>query len=88
MPVSVQQQILRLEIAVDDVHAVEVIQGQGDFGGVELRNGVGEALLNLVSTENAKLPIERQWLTCDFRSKLNSSPPSMKSMTMYRFLES
>lgn len=79
---SVQQQVFRLEIAVDDVHAVEVIQGQSDFGGVELGNRVGEALSNLVSTEYAKLPIGRQWLTCDFRSKLNSSPPSMKSMTM------
>ena len=55
MPVSIQQQVLRLEIAVDDVHAVEVIEGQGDFGRVELRNRVGEALLNLVSTEYAKL---------------------------------
>lgn len=82
MPVSVQQQILRLEIAVDDVHAVEVVQGQGDFGRVELGNRVGEALSNLVSTEHAKLPIGCQWLTCDFRSKLNSSPPSMKSITM------
>ena len=42
--VAVEQQVLGLQVAVDDVVRVQVVEGQGDLGGVELGDGVGEAL--------------------------------------------
>ena len=42
--VSVQQQILRLQVAVDDVVRVQIVERKRDFGGVELGDGVGKAL--------------------------------------------
>jgi hypothetical protein len=42
--VAVEQQVLGLQVAVDDVVRVQVVEGEGDFGGVELGDGVGEAL--------------------------------------------
>lgn len=51
MAMSVQEQILRLEIAVDDVHAVEIIQCQCDLCSVEFGHRVGEALRKVVSRE-------------------------------------
>lgn len=42
--VAVEQQVLGLQVTVDDVVRVQVVQGQGDLGGVELGDGVGEAL--------------------------------------------
>ena len=44
MAVAVEKQVLRLQIAVDNVHAVEVVYGEGNFGGVELGYRVGKAL--------------------------------------------
>lgn len=41
---AVEQQVLGLEVAVDDVVRVQVVEGEGDFGGIELGDGVGEAL--------------------------------------------
>ena len=41
---SVQEQILRLQISVDDILLVKILEGQRHFGGVELGDGVGEAL--------------------------------------------
>ena len=42
---SIKEEVLGLEISVNDVLAVQVIEGQCDFGGVELRDGVRETLL-------------------------------------------
>ena len=42
--VAVEQQILGLQVTVDDVVRVQVVQRQGDLGGVKLGDGVGEAL--------------------------------------------
>jgi hypothetical protein len=50
VPVSVEQQVLRFEVTVNDVHAVEVVQGQSDLGSVKLRYWVGKALVLFVST--------------------------------------
>jgi len=44
MSMSVQEQVLGLEIAVDDVHAVEVVQCQCDLCSIEFGYRVGEAL--------------------------------------------
>jgi hypothetical protein len=51
MPMSVQEQVLGLEIAVDDVHAVEVVQCQCDLCSVEFGYRVGESLGGTVSRE-------------------------------------
>ena len=63
MPVSVQEQVLWLEIAVDDVHAVEIVQCQCDFGSVEFGYRIGEALDGVVSRESNTLQYTCQWLT-------------------------
>ena len=42
--VKVQEDILGLEIAVDDVERVKIVEGEGDLSGVELGDGVREAL--------------------------------------------
>lgn len=44
MAVSIEQQILRLQIAVDDVVRVQVVERERDFRRVELCNRVGKAL--------------------------------------------
>ena len=44
MSMPVQQEILGFEIPVDDVHAVQIIQREGDFGGIEFGYGIREAL--------------------------------------------
>lgn len=49
MSMTIQQQVLRLKVAVDDVHAVKVIQSQCYLGSVELRYRIGETLDRLVS---------------------------------------
>ena len=91
MAVTVQEEILGLQISVNDVLAVQVVERQCDFGGVELRDGVRESLFEegkLRESRNQRGCILLREHTCDFRRRLNSSPPSTKSMTMYRFLES
>lgn len=45
---SVQQQVLRFEIAVDDVHAMKIIQCQRNLGSVELCYRVGKALMRVL----------------------------------------
>jgi hypothetical protein len=44
MPMAVQEQVFRLQIAVDDVVRVQVVEGQRDLGRVEFGDGVREAL--------------------------------------------
>jgi hypothetical protein len=44
MPMAIQEQVLGLQIAVDDVVRVEVIESERDFGGIEFGDGVGKAL--------------------------------------------
>ena len=44
MTVSVQQQVLGLEITVDDLLLVKVLECEGDFRGIEFGDGVGEPL--------------------------------------------
>ena len=56
MPMSVQEQILWLEIAVDDVHAVKIVQCQCDLCGIEFGYRVGEALSVDVSKEFQDTP--------------------------------
>jgi len=48
MTVSVQKQVLRFQIAVNDVVRVEIIKRKGDLGGVKFRDRIGEALLQSV----------------------------------------
>ena len=42
--VSIEQQVLRLQISVDDVHAMEIVKRECNFSGVELGDRVWEAL--------------------------------------------
>jgi len=44
MSVSVEEQVLGLQITVDDVHRVQVVESESNLGGVELGDGVGESL--------------------------------------------
>jgi hypothetical protein len=76
--VPVQEQVLRLQIAVDDIVRMQIIKCKRDLSGVELGNWVGKALLESVGRWGAG----SGELTWDLRSRLNSSPPSTKSMTM------
>jgi hypothetical protein len=55
MPMSVQEQVLGLEIAVDDVHAVEIVQCQCDLSSIEFGYRVGEALGGIVSRKSSTL---------------------------------
>lgn len=41
---SVQQQVLGFQVAVDDVLGVQVLEGERDFGCVEFGDGVRESL--------------------------------------------
>lgn len=83
---SVQQQVFWLQVTIDDVLPVQIFEGQGHFGSVELGYRVGEPLLRSQLQCNGRAFTGAH--TCDLRSKLKSSPPSIKSMTMYKFLES
>jgi len=78
MSVSVEQQVFWFEITVDDVVRVEVVEGERDLGSVELGHWVREAL---IQSDDIHVACEKK-LTWDLRSRLNSSPPSIKSMTM------
>lgn len=90
-----EEDVFRLEVAVDDVERMEVVDRKRDFGRVELCDGVGESLAN--SKRKATVPVnlrrktkknerarerEARGLTCDFLKRLNSSPPATKSITM------
>ena len=44
VPVAGEEDVLGLEVAVDDVARVQVVERERDLGGVELRDGVREAL--------------------------------------------
>lgn len=44
MTVAIEQQVLGLQIAVNDVLGVQVIQGQRDLGSVKFGDGIGESL--------------------------------------------
>lgn len=46
---TVEQQVLGLQIAVNDIVLVQVVQGKRDFGSVEFSNRVRKALV-VVST--------------------------------------
>ena len=41
---SVEQQVFGLEIAVNDVHAMKIIECQRDFSGVKFRDRIWKAL--------------------------------------------
>jgi hypothetical protein len=41
---AIQKQVLRLQVAVDDVLLVEVVERESDLSSIKLGNGVGEAL--------------------------------------------
>lgn len=41
---SVEEQVFGFQVAVYDILFVQVFEGKGDFGGIELGNGVREAL--------------------------------------------
>jgi hypothetical protein len=51
---AVQQQVLGLQVAVDDVVRVQIIEGEGDFGGVELGDRIGEALVISVGEQQTR----------------------------------
>lgn len=42
MALSVQQQVLRLQVSIDDGSFVQILQGQDNFGCVEAAEGSGE----------------------------------------------
>jgi len=44
MAVSVKQQIFGLQIAVNDVHAMEIVKRECNFSGVEFGDRIWEAL--------------------------------------------
>jgi hypothetical protein len=44
VPMSVEEQIFRLQVAVNNIVRVQVIEGQRDLSRVEFGDGVGEAL--------------------------------------------
>lgn len=48
---AVQEQILGLQVAVDDVVRVQVIERERNLCGVELCDGIGKALWELVSVD-------------------------------------
>jgi hypothetical protein len=50
--VTVEQQVLWFKITVDDMFLMQVLERQGDFGGIEFGNRVGEALMSRVSVES------------------------------------
>lgn len=43
--VRAEEDVLRFQVAVDDVERVEVVERERDFGGKELRDGVRESLV-------------------------------------------
>ena len=47
VPVEVEEDVLGLEVAVDDVERVQVVERERDLGRVELRHWVGESLANV-----------------------------------------
>ena len=53
--VGAEEDVLGLEVAVDDVERVEVVEREGDLGGVELGDRVGEAL-----RDGRERPVERR----------------------------
>ena len=44
MSIGIEENVLGLEVAVDDVEGMEVIEGKRDFSRIELGHWVGEAL--------------------------------------------
>ena len=44
MAVDVEEDVLGLEVPVDDVKGVEVVESEGDLGGVEFGDGIRKAL--------------------------------------------
>lgn len=42
--VCAEEDVFGLEVSVDDVEGMEVVEGEGDFGCVELCDRVGETL--------------------------------------------
>ncbi len=44
MAVAIEKQIFGLQITIDDVMRMQIVESECDFCGVELGNGVGEAL--------------------------------------------
>ena len=47
VPVEVEEDVLGLEVAVDDVERVQVVERERDLGRVELRHWVGESLTDV-----------------------------------------
>lgn len=82
MAVSIKKQILGLQVSVDDVQRMQIIQRERNLGGVEFGDGVGEPLEDVQISMKRKRRESDGTNTCDFRNKLKSSPPSIKSMTM------
>ena len=44
MTMTVQQEVFRLQVSIDNLLRMEVFQCEDHFGRVELSNGIGEAL--------------------------------------------
>lgn len=49
MAMAIQQQVLGFQVAVDDVMRVQVVECERNLCGIELGDGVGEALEELVT---------------------------------------
>lgn len=47
MPMSIEEEIFRLQITVNDVLRVQILESKGDFGCVEFGDRVWEALVQV-----------------------------------------
>lgn len=50
MTMTVEEQVLGLEVSIDDVLGMQILQRQRDFCGVELCDGIWEALSTVSNT--------------------------------------
>lgn len=85
MSMPIKQKIFWFQISIDDLSLMKVLECESNFSSIELRYRIGKALDDeLVKDSYNQNPHH----TCDFRNSENSSPPSTKSITMYKFFES
>jgi len=55
--VSIEEQVLGLEITIYDVHGMQIVESQYNFGGVEFGHGIGKTLW---SGQYGTFPIPRR----------------------------
>lgn len=67
MSVLIQQDVLRFQIAVDDVAGVEVLDGQENLSGVEFGDFLGE--LTVAAQQIEEFSLDKEGGTPDMRSQ-------------------